>query len=273
MKRIIAIAGIVIFFLSSLFPFSLFPKVLASSDQAYSDYIYQSDIYRNNYSEFQIAKNEYLKFRTLTSQTTALEKTKIMLAQRDNMLQSYLSLLKEKLNEDTGLNGPDKNQYQSILQNEITFLTKHTSLLPSIGSLDDASKVSNELESHYLVLRTSIQQLRIALGIGAMSRLALTYDDTIQKARMLMDSNRLAFPIEKQATIDRWFLQIDNKRTLYQQKIDSIAITNGSLRKNTLAEVDSAADKLFQNIAEARQYLSEGTSYMNELLTALRYID
>ena len=257
----------------SLLALPLLHIVHATSEQAYSDYIYQSDQYRNSYSDFQIAKNEYLKFKTLTSQTTALEKTKLMLVQRDQLLQSYLNLLKEKLNEDTGLGAPDKNQYLGILQNELTFLNNHSALMPSIGSLDDATNISKQLESHYLVLRTSIQQLRIALRLGAMSRLSLQYDDTVQKAQTLMDSNRAGFPIEKQATIDRWFLQIGNKRTLYQQKIDAIAAANGTLKKNSLQELDDTANKLFQNIAEARQYLSEGSLYMSELLTALRYID
>src|SRR3972149_4862635 len=90
-------------FLPIVFLILLVPHVFASSQQAYQDYLFQFDIYRQKYSEFTVSKNEYLKSKTLTSQTTALEKTIAMLSFRDLLLRAYLLLLNEKLNEDRGL--------------------------------------------------------------------------------------------------------------------------------------------------------------------------
>src|SRR3972149_6420904 len=154
----------------------------ATSSQAYQDYLYQFEVYRQKYSDFQVAKNEYEKFKSLASQTAALEKTKIMLSQRDQLLRAYLFLLNERLNEDQGLNVPEKQQYQTLIKNEVTFLDGHSALVPSIGYLPEAVKVSEELQSHYNVLSRSMRQTIVAISLGQLSVLSKQYDTALQKA-------------------------------------------------------------------------------------------
>jgi ABC-type transport system involved in cytochrome bd biosynthesis fused ATPase/permease subunit len=73
--------------------------VWASSTSAYQEYLQEFDKYRTVLNDFKVARSEYLKFKTLTSQQSALEKTKQMLADRSQLLRSYLQFLNEKLNE------------------------------------------------------------------------------------------------------------------------------------------------------------------------------
>ena len=75
--------------------FFLFPvtKVNASSTQAYQDYLYQFDQYRSAYNNFSTAKSEYLKYKTLLSETTALDTTETMMTKRTQLLTSYLKFL------------------------------------------------------------------------------------------------------------------------------------------------------------------------------------
>src|SRR3990167_2153444 len=148
----------ILFTCSILSLFLLSSHISASSQQAHTDYLYQYDVYRQSYNDFKVAKNEYEKFKSLVSQTDALEQTKKMLAQRDVLLRSYLLLLNEKLNENKGLDGSDKTLYQTLIQNEVKFLESHANLIPAIGSIDDTVDVSKQLESHYNILQTSIRQ-------------------------------------------------------------------------------------------------------------------
>jgi hypothetical protein len=251
----------------------LFPATLifASTEQARKDYQFQFDIYRQQYTEFQVAKNEYEKFKTLTSQSTALDKTKSMLAQRDQLLHSYLSLLAEKLAEDQGLNSSTKQLYITIIQNELIFLERHAQLIPSIGSLDDAVRVSQELESHYKILSISIKQILTGLSIGQLSILAQKFDSVTQNAQSIMSAYGGSFTPEKQQTINRWLLQIRNKRSFFQQKLDSIISANATLEASDLDDLESKFNAMQQSIAEARQYLSEGASFLTELKNALKY--
>lgn len=267
MKRLPVIA-IIIFLL-----FALSPIVFATSQQAYQDYLFQFDLYRQKNTDFLVAKNEYAKFGTLTSQTTALEKTKAMLTQRDQLLHSYLTLLGEKLNEDKGLNTTSKDLYVKLIQNELAFLETHAQLIPSTGSLSDATQISEELESHYRVLQVSIRQILVGLGLGQLSILGNIYDSVVRDAQTIVTTNAGQFSPQKQETVNRWLLQITNKRSLYQQKIDAITSANALMQTTNEGELERQYNAITRSIAEARQYLLEGASFLQELKNALKYVD
>ena len=267
MKRLPVVVFVIFLFFTSV------GLTYATADQARQDYLFQFDSYRAKYTDFQVAKNEYAKFNTLTAQATALEKTKTMLAQRDLLLRAYLFLLNEKLNEDAGLNAATKQLYKTLISSEVTFLEGHAQLIPAIGSLEDAVHVSRELESHYRVLQVSIRQILIGLSLGQLSILSTLYDKTLRDAQALVVRYGNVFTNQKQETVNRWLLQITNKRTLYQQKLQEIMSANAQLQTTNLQELDRQYAEVTKNIGEARQYLLEGASFLTELTNALKYID
>lgn len=249
------------------------PHIKASSERAYQDYLYQFDLYRQKYSDFTVAKNEYEKFGSLTSQTTALTKTSDMLAQRDQLLRAYLLLLNEKLNEDRGLGETQKATYRTLINNEIGFLDQHSSLVQSIGSLEDAYNVSRELESHYAILQGSIRQTIVGVSLGQLAILARQFDQELADAKAILTTSRGAFTPHKQATIDRWLLQITNVRSLYQQKIDASTAKTAQLKGNSIDSLDDLFRELKRDLRQAKQYLIEGNGFVGELIEAIRYQD
>jgi len=253
-----------------LTPWILPQKVSASPEQSYKDYLYQSDQYRQAYNDFKVAKNEYDKFNTLTSQTSALDKSKTMLSSRDMLLRSYLLLLSEKLTNSDGVSQSDKTLYKSVIDNEIVFLNKHSELVASIGSVGDATQVSEQLESHYKVLSASIRQITTSLAIGNVALLARQYDDTVSTIRTFISSIRLDLPQDKQSIVDRWMISVVDKRNLYQQKIDTVIQTNAALKAADISKLDSTVSIMQRNIAEARSYLLEGSANMTELIGVLK---
>lgn len=253
--------------------FLLASHISASSQRAHTDYLYQYDVYRQSYNDFKVAKNEYEKFHSLVSQTQALDQTKKMLAQRDVLLRSYLLLLNEKLNENKGLDASDRSLYQTLIQNEVKFLETHASLIPAIGSIEDTVDVSKQLESHYNILQTSIRQTIIALGLGGLTNYQVQFDSLYNQAQQLFQANRLLVSPAKQTILERWILQINDKKTLYQRKIDGITQTNNGLSSSDSNEIDKSFQLMQKDLASAKQYLTEGTSYVAELMNALRYSD
>lgn len=251
----------------------LAPQIGATSQQAYQDYLFQFDFYRQKYSEFTVAKNEYQKFGTLTSQSTALEKTIAMLSQRDLLLRAYLLLLNEKLNEDQGLGTIERSTYKTLLTNEVAFLENHSQLVNSIASLEDATETSQQLESHYNVLQASVRQTIGGILLGNLAVGAARFDALFADARSLVNTSRGIFSPQKQATIDRWILQITNVRSLYQQKFEQITRLNAGYKGSSLDQQNTNLGNVKKSVAEARQYLIEGSGYLGELVTALRYED
>lgn len=251
-----------------------FPSTIhASSQQAYQDYLYQFDQYRIKNNEFQVAKNEFLKFKTLNSESTALTKTRAMISQRDQLLRAYLLLLTEKLNEVPELPPSYKYLYQSLLNSEITFLEAQSKLAESIGSIDDATNVSKQLESHYAILHASIRQAIIGISLGRLGYLSKRYDTALADSQALVNINRGNFIPSKQDTLDRWVLRISNTRSLYQQKIDAIQAASGAFKGADIRDQDKSFSLIQAQIAEARQYLQQGSSFMRELLIALKFTD
>lgn len=246
--------------------------IYADSDQSYSDYLYQFDQYRQKYNNFRVAKNEYDKFKTLTSESTALESAKIMLAQRDILLKTYLVFLSEKLNENKGLDETDKSLYQNLLKNEIAFLDGHRDLIPAVGTIADAVSVSKQLESHYLVLQISVRQIINGIAIGDLSLLTNSFDTTFDNISLFVNTNRADIPLSKQGIADRWLVSIRNKRTLLQNKLESISSANTQLNASSQTELERSHISIQNQLYEARTYLSEATSNTNELLNSLRYL-
>lgn len=261
-------------FLLAIFAFILFlpfQTVRATSTQAYQDYLYQYDQYRLKLNNFKVARTEYLKFKTLLAETTALDTVKAMMIQRNALLRSYLLLITEKLNENHGITTTDKQLYQTLIQNENTFLENHTQLISSIGSISDATDVSKQLESHYFVLYAGIRQTLTSLSLGDLTKLNTQYRATLEELRNIIDLNKQTVTPEKQSTIDRWLLQINNKQNLYQQKVEQIMTSNSQLKGNTQQEMDELFVSIQNNLNEAKQYLSEGTSFMQELIRLIQY--
>jgi len=245
--------------------------VWASSTSAYQEYLQEFDKYRTVLNDFKVARSEYLKFKTLTSQQTALEKTKQMLADRSQLLRSYLQFLNEKLNESKSMDPTDKALYQTLIKNEVTFLNNHTALMGSIGSIQDADGVSKQLSSHYTLLESSIYQTIVGLKFAELSSLDTLYYDLFTKSYALIGENRSSYTSEKQSILDRWLLQIQNKRDLYKQKTDEITKENATLKSASLSEITASYQRVLKSMSEARQYLSEGTSFLQELGTSMQY--
>ncbi len=267
MKAIVSLLAIIVILLT---PISF---VSATAEKAYQDYLFQYDQYRLKLNNFKVARTEYLKFKTLLAETTALDTVKSMMIQRNSLLRSYLLLLTEKLNENKGLTVIDRQLYQKLIQNENSFLANHSQLIGSIGSISDATDISKQLESHYLVLYAGIRQTLTALSLGELMKIDKQYTTNFEDLRKLTDQNKTSVTPEKQSTIDRWLLQINNKQNLYQQKIEQIMTANSQLKGNTQLEMDELFMTIQKNLSEAKQYLSEGTSFMQELITLIQYKD
>src|SRR3989344_3161988 len=245
MKRLLAL---IIFLLLAI-------PAFATYEEAYQSYLVQFDLYRKANSDFQVAKNEYLKFKTLTSQAAALEKTKSMMNLRDQLLRSYLLVLYEKVADpNSGLTAITREQYQNILGNEISYLETHAQTIASVASLEDAEAVSRELESRYVVQQTTVRQILIGLSLGQLAIVAKYYDALVVDAKALITNYGAPLSIQKQETINRWVLQIVNKRTFYQQKVDTITLQNITLDVNDLEDLDVQYNTMLRGLGEARQY-------------------
>jgi uncharacterized protein (DUF885 family) len=268
MKRFV-LAGLLSFFLL----FSLTPRrVFAiTSDRAYQDYLYQFDVYRQKYNEFIIARNEYLKFKTLTSQSAAITKSREMMSQRAQLLRAYLLMLEAKIPETPELTKKEQELFRAHIFDEVSFLENHSQFVKSIQSIQDALKASNDLESHYVIMQQAMRQMTLGISLAKLRGLGEQYSNQLTIAKSLIDEAKPTMSLDQQAVIDRWFLQISNKRTLFLQKIDSLTNAIGVLKQEKIDELDIATQQIQKELTEGQKELVEGESFMTELMRVLSY--
>jgi hypothetical protein len=262
-----------VLFLFSFCCFLFSPRAYASSDRAYQDYLYQRDLYRDTYNDFSIAKNEYLKFKTLTSEATVIVKVREMLSQRALLLRAYLLFLQEKLNEATTMSEKDRQLFQSLITNQIAFLENHSKFVESVASIGDATEANDKLQSHYLILATSIRQIILGLTASRLTELGNKYSGIMINAQILLNTAKEDLPMDRQLTLDRWFQRISDKRTLFLEKLEHINAEKITLKGIRMEELHAKFEQTLSLATQAQIDLKEGTSYVKELLNAMRFTD
>lgn len=246
--------------------------VKASSATAYQDYLFQFDRYRTTFSTYQVALGEFKKYSSLASEQDALDKAKLLLVQRNLVARTYFLFLTSALSENPSMPATDLTLYQSIITNEIAFLDKESTLAPSLSSLTDVEKTSQEFIKHYPILQSGFRQVIIATQLGYLRYFAKKFDGLAAEAQMIITANKSMLSDTKRSTLDRWILALSNKRSLYQQKVDSVR-TGAFQLTGDIEDQDRKFTVLLQNLSEAKQFLQEGSSFFTEIETALMYDD
>lgn len=263
-----------IFFLSiiTFLMTTVVPPVMATSTQAYQDYLYQFDVYRQRFSDFRVALTQYQQFNSLASQQDALDKVKLLLAQRDLTAKTYLLFLNERLTENPGLVPTEAQLYRSIITNQIGFLDNHSVQAPSLSSLEDAQKSADAFAKNYPTLQSAYRQTIVAIELGYLNYFAQQFDLVTRQAQSLIAANKSFLPPTKQSTLDRWLLALSNKWSLYQQKATAIRTASFKLTGD-VQEQDQLFLKIQSDLGQARQYLVEAVANLKELEKELQYSD
>lgn len=257
-----------------IFAFCLFlplPRVFAASNSAYQDYVFQFDQYRQLFNNFRIALGQYSQFNSLESQQAALDKAKLAIGQRDVVSRTYLLFLNEKLTENPGLISSEIQLYRTMITNEIGFLDQHSTMISSVSSIDDAQKTSEEFTKHYGLMISGMRQTIIGLQMGYLNFFAQKFEAAGAEAQTFINATRPQSTAVKQAALDRWLLEISNKRSLYQQKANAIRIASFKLTGQDQEQVRQFS-LIQKDLNQARQYLIEGASFLSELHNALKYL-
>lgn len=236
--------------------------------KAYQDYIYNLNLYRQAYQKFVLAKNEYLSYKTLTSETNALETTKEMLEARSQAIIVYLTALKMRLSETTGvLNYQSNLRFVELMKNIDTFETQKN-LFPAAATLKDLLKVSSQFENQYSKTEVLTYNTLFTVVSGKENNLRDQIQFQITKLEQKL-AQMSKEGLKDTLRAERWLLEAKNKITLSQQKQDE---ANKNLSKLTPQQKDK--NKVFAEsqlmLEESNQYLKEAISNLKELVIEIK---
>lgn len=258
--------------------YCLLPQKLLSQEapefdfnRAYQDYLYTYGQYREAHHDYVTAKEQYLTYKTLTAKTLALEQTLNMLQKRDESVRTYLTALRMKMAETTGISNYKQTTLYLQLDAEVNWYLEHHDNLSSAATLEDLIKSSKQAESRYNKTLVLIYQ---TLGVTLEGKENNLRSQTDEQVTLIKDKiSQIREKGDKDTTIaERWLLEAENKLTRSQEKIDEAV--------NLLDEMKSSdrnkdkdyrqSQELFQ---ESHLYLKEANSFLKELIREIKTAD
>lgn len=248
------------FLLTFTISFLVTPSVQADFNSDYQGFLKTYDEYRGAYENYITTRNQYLTYGTLTSKTDALNAVKTFLIKRNDVLQSYISLLRARGTEGA---------YTSFLEDESSFLRINSEKIPAVGSLDDAVDTAQEVEARQVSFQITSRKIVTNLNLNKINTLRQRYQDLVNQASSMIDT--LKSQNKDVTTLERWLLEAKNKELLSQQKIAEVITENNSFEANDTADVTKAYNSIQFTSYEAVQYLKEAVKFMQELSDTLKY--
>ncbi|MEK7166727.1 MAG: hypothetical protein AAB874_08010 [Patescibacteria group bacterium] len=228
----------------------------------YQGFLKTYDSYRSAHTQYLTTKNQYLQYGTLTAQNEALIAVKNFLSQRNGVLLSFISLLRLK-NAD--------QSYATLLNEEEVFLLGHQNRIPSVSTLDDSVRISQEAESRDNTFQTVSRKIAATIIISKVESLYLRYQLLDGEAQHLIQI--LKTQGKDTARLERWVLDAKNKALLAEQKLFEARNKTDVLSGFGVDQLSKSYINVQFTIFEAKQYITEALAFMTELKESIKYGD
>lgn len=252
---------------SYVFCSKVFGQIL-TFDRAYQDYQYNLTVYNQAFQDFEDAKNAYLANQTLALKETARQKTYTMLVDRDTLMAVYLTAVRTKISELTGLSSDEKNNIFGKIDPEVIFYTNHKSSYGSGDSLDQLFATSSQSQNQYTTkTNLVVQEALFDISLGQLAGLRINHEQIFTFLNSMIDSGVAAGKLTRDP-FSRWLTDIDaTDQTLKQN--EATAMTQiaqiYSQSYGLGGGYDAAITTLSQNVTGLNQYnefLSEVLNYI-----------
>ena len=239
-----------------------------SFQKAYDDYLYNYNLYLDAHQEYETAKNAFYAYQTLTAKTEAINKTLSMLQARDDVIRTYLTAIRLRLAEATGISSYEQSLLYIKLDSEIGWYINHRDLISSAGTIVDLIKNSKETERRYPDTESLAYEALITISVGKVQNIRNLLRQEISQLEEKITQIR-AKGDKQTGVIERWLLEANNKIIRSQEKENEAVETLSSKKGVTLKGYNQASTKL----QEAIIYLKEANSHLSEVIREVKSAD
>jgi len=279
MKRLLSYILLVLFFLSLVFTPAILSQEPSEFDynRAYRDYIYNFDVYRNANIEYEAARAQYLKFKTLKSQQDAYDATLAMLKARDEAVRTYLTALRMKLRETEGVPFGSREVQFSLIDSEVAWFAEHRETLPSAGTLEDLAEDSDEAKDRYGKIVPLFYETLITVSLGKVANIRDAQSKVLDKVRDKVleikneENPEYKFEDRKIQIIERWILEVENRFSRSEEKEQEGLSIIGQLKegKRKGQEFKLYNQAQFRS-KESAQFLKEANPFLAEIIKEIK---
>lgn len=239
--------------------------------KAYEDYLFNFNKYRQSYSEYLTAREAHLSYNTLTSKNNAQEKTLKLLQDENEVVRTYLTALRLKLAETTGISNYEENVIYLKLDKEVSWYLNQRDKLMAAINLEDLVALGKESKENYQA--TDILSYQ-ALG-SVLAGKEINFRNRLNEQIILIKEKlgEIRQKGDKQTVkAERWLLETENlliksqeKEFEAQQKLAQLK-TGDRYKNKTYNE----AQYLFE---QSHQYLKEASNQLQEIIREIKTND
>lgn len=268
---------IIYFFIGLVFLFCATPSARADFDGLRQEYLDKLSKYNEAYSQFLIAKNTYQTYKTLASLTQAIENAKSYLKVRDELIIKHFELLLARLDEINFTSLIISDAQKKIAQDEITFYTNHLGLIPAIATLKEVNASADQAQTQIPSSNLKSKQILAQILIAKVEKIKAVYEENTTATEELINNLKADFQTNqtpqmrtKIDKLDRWLVEVKNKKRLCEDKLTVIKTSLAALKpKDT--DLENRFNEARIDITQASLYLKEGVSYMKEIEEEMKY--
>ncbi|MEK7168769.1 MAG: TspO/MBR family protein [Patescibacteria group bacterium] len=207
------------------------PSVVSAQDfnfaKAREDYVFSDDKFKLDLFDFNLKKAAYQKNPTLSLKEELRLATYKFVGSRNNLIKSYLTMIRIKVLESKGLSNPQKETLYSKIDPEVVWFDDRKNKYELSNTLEDIIRKTKEEDQKYSDETTPVIYYSLAFtslgdSITIKNKHIKIYELLKNEANELVTLGRADAEL-----FERWFKDIDNELVI----IDGI-------EKSTLSEID-----------------------------------
>ena len=240
-----------------------------TSERAYSDYQNILGIYNQAYSDYRDAKNFYTSNQTLQLKEDARQKTLAMLRDRDQLEITYLTALRTKISEISGLSDSDKNNIFGKIDPEVKWYADHKGGYGDNDTLDRLFSRSDEVASRYKANTSQIiYESLFTISLGEEVGLRQSHEQIYSMLKGLVNQGVQNGKLDMNI-FNRWFTDID--------AVDANLQQNENLGRSKIQNIygssydpNSAYTSSIDPLTQSVKLLGQFNDFLTQVLTSIR---
>lgn len=241
------------------------------------EYTQKVEDYRREHDVYRVTRAQYIRSKTQKAKTDAKESTIRLLKLRDDVVISYLKVLKARLNETEGVSDARYEGLSFKIDEEIFWYEQHKNLIASAGSLEDLVDDSNEAKDRQKITERLYYEVLSNISYGKVSNYRERVKENLEALREKVNEIRVdervgfSFSSRKMQVLDRWIFEAENLiiRTQDKQEETDDVINDMAQNKYKFNKA-KPYNEIMEILSEGKQYLKEASSYLIEVIKEIK---
>ncbi|MCS7092184.1 MAG: hypothetical protein NZM26_02435 [Patescibacteria group bacterium] len=242
--------------------------------QALTAYNLSLEKYKKAHEEYLLRRSQYIKFKTLIAQQEASKATLEMLIARNDVVISYLNVLRERLFIAEGVSYETKNRLDIAINLEKDWYMKHTEVLPSAETLENLVSDSNEASARYRQTKVLAYEIFYYISDGKIEDFRIRLNNIMGELKVVKDTikseERPEYQLDsrKIKNIERALLESENRMARASEL--QLKAREEVYRLTKSQDGLSVYNSMLISLTGSQQFFREVSSFLKEVIREIK---